>query len=72
MPATILADTYQCMTEKGSKGIYKDFIHYVACAIGLEPLSSTWSTSQHWTHLSTSLNLEVAPAHTLTQLSSFS
>jgi len=66
MPAEMLAAAYGYKIKMGNKGVYKTWFVILACAIGLQPSNSAWNTSPHWTRLSTSLNLEVAP--TLPQL----
>ena len=67
IPAEMLANTYGYKIEKGNQRVEKDLVHYIGMCDKTPTLQQrAWSTSPHWTHLSTSLNLEVAP--TLPQL----
>lgn len=54
--------------KKATRESMKTWSVILASAIGPQPLSGTWSTSLHWTCLSTRLNLEVALVLTLTQV----
>jgi len=64
----MLADSFGYKVGKGNQGVYKEFGFILACMIWLQPSSSVWGTSPCLTRLSTSLNLELAPTQTLSQL----